>query len=705
MVFNYRFSFSRIINDSYSTGGIGISEDIIKNEGAEELFNDSEKNYRLIFENSPLGIFHFDHIGMITHCNDKFLEIISASRKDIIGFNMVTSIRDERMRYAVKAVLSRKPGHYEGKYCTVISGKLIFIKADYNPNISEEGTLLGGIGIFEDISERKMAEEALKESEKKYRMIFENSPLGIFHFDQNGMITHCNEKFLEIIAASRKDIIGFNMVTSIRDKEMKNAVKTVLSGKPGHYENVYQSIISGRVTPIKAEYSPNISEDGTLLGGIGIFEDITRRKEAEDAWKLDEYRLETLLQLNQMTDRSMQEIVDFAREESVRLTQSKVGYIAFVNEDEAILTMHSWSKTAMLECKIRDKPIVYTLKSTGLWGEALRQRNPIVTNDYNAPNPLKKGYPKDHVKLTRHMNIPVFDGEKIVAVAGVGNKDEDYDESDVRQLTLLMEGMWRIIQRKQSEEALQKYANELSKVNKELEKANEELKSLDVMKNEFLSNISHELKTPLVSIKGYGELVFDGTLGSLNEQQRKAVNVVLRNSERLRRLIESLLFISGLESITIQYQIEKVRIAEIIDDVVNDVNLQIKEKYLKIEKCVPDNLTLIDGDKTRLSDMLTNLIDNAIKFTPSGGIIVLKAYEEEKYLHIELKDTGIGIPKELIPNLFQRFYQIDASIKRRYGGTGVGLYICKSIVEAHKGDIWIESEEGKGTTVHIRLPR
>nr|WP_048063231.1 ATP-binding protein [Methanococcoides burtonii] len=555
------------------------------------------------------------------------------------------------------------------------------------------------------MSKNEKTEELFQDSEKKYRLIFENSPLGIFHFDHNGMITHCNDKFLEIISASRKDVIGFNMATSIRDEKMRDAVKAVLSRKPGHYEGKYCTVISGKVIFIKADYNPNISEEGTLLGGIGIFEDITRRKEAEDAWKLDEYRLETLLQLNQMTDRSMQKIVDFAREEAVRLTQSQVGYIAFVNEDESVLTMHSWSQAAMLECKIRDKPIVYTLKTTGLWGEALRQRKPIITNDYNVPNPLKKGYPKDHMKLTRHMNIPVFDGERVVAVAGVGNKDEEYDESDVRQLTLLMEGMWRIIQRKQSEEALQKYANELSEVNKELEKVNDDLKSLDVMKNEFLSNISHELKTPLVSIKGYVELVFDGSLGTLNEQQKKAVNIVLRNSERLRRLIESLLFISGLESRAIQYHIEKVRIAEIIDNVVNDVNLQIEDKGLLIENNVPENLPLINGDKARLSDMLTNLVDNAIKFTPSEGRIILNAYEEEDDLHIEVKDTGIGIPKELIPNLFQRFYQVDASIKRRYGGTGVGLYICKNIVEAHKGNIWIESEEEKGTTVHIRLPR
>jgi len=114
----------------------------------------------------------------------------------------------------------------------------------------------------------------------------------------------------------------------------------------------------------------------------------------------------------------------------------------------------------------------------------------------------------------------------------------------------------------------------------------------------------------------------------------------------------------------------------------------------------------VNGDRDKLTDMLTNIIDNSIKFTPEGGTITVSIEEEEKYLHLIVKDTGIGIPKEKIPKLFQRFYQIDATEKRKYGGTGLGLYICKKIVEAHNGYVWIESEgKGQGTEVHIQLPK
>ncbi|MBN2312447.1 MAG: response regulator [Sedimentisphaerales bacterium] len=204
------------------------------------------------------------------------------------------------------------------------------------------------------------------------------------------------------------------------------------------------------------------------------------RKQAVEALLLEQSRLEALLQLGQMTTASMQEITDFALEAAVRLTGSKIGYLAFTNEDETILTMHSWSKTAMEQCAVIDKPIVYPVETTGLWGEAVRQRKPVITNDYSTPDALKKGYPEGHVKITRHMNIPVFDGDRIVAVAGVGNKVEPYVDSDVQQLRLLMQGMWRLIQRKQAEQALRQAHEELeqrvAERTADLAKANEELK-------------------------------------------------------------------------------------------------------------------------------------------------------------------------------------------------------------------------------------
>ncbi len=429
----------------------------------------------------------------------------------------------------------------------------------------------------------------------------------------------------------------------------------------------------------------------------GIIIDITDRKRAEEALQLDELRLEALLKLNQMSGASLQEITNFVREEAVRLTKSKIGYLAFVNEEENVLTLHSWSKNAMKQCTIAKKPIVYRLETTGLWGEAIRQRKAIIINDYSAPSPFKKGYPKDHVKIKRHMNTPIFDGEKIVVVAGVGNKDDEYDESDVRQLTLLMQEMWGLIQQKRTDDELKNYADELSKANKEL-------RSLDKMKNEFLSNISHELKTPLVSIIGYTKLIDGESVGTVNDKQKKALGTVIRNSERLRHLIESLLYMSKAQYGNVEYTFDRVSISEIIDDAIVDLKLMADNKGLTIEKQVPGDLPLINGDKDKLANMLNSLVDNAIKFTNSGGKITLTASEEDGNLHITVNDTGIGIAKEFRSNLFKKFYQIDSSTTRRYGGTGLGLYISKHIVEVHNGKIWIESEEDVGTTVHVSIP-
>ncbi len=182
-----------------------------------------------------------------------------------------------------------------------------------------------------------------------------------------------------------------------------------------------------------------------------------RMARAEASHRLDESRFKALLDLNQMVDLPLREVMEFALEEAVRLTESRIGYLAFMNEDETVLTMQVWSKTAMEGCAVEEQPMVFPLETTGLWGEAVRQRRPVITNEYSAADPLFKGTPEGHVEIIRHMNVPVFDEGRIVLVAGVGNKTEGYDESDVRQLTLLMDGMWKLLLRRRSEEELREY--------------------------------------------------------------------------------------------------------------------------------------------------------------------------------------------------------------------------------------------------------
>ncbi|HOV82251.1 MAG TPA: ATP-binding protein [Methanothrix sp.] len=194
---------------------------------------------------------------------------------------------------------------------------------------------------------------------------------------------------------------------------------------------------------------------------LANFFNITDRKLAEEVLLLDDSRLEALQRLNQMDEASAQEIADFALEAGVKLTGSKLGYLAFVDDQESTLYMYTWSKRALKECNIEHKRLVYPLRDTGLWGEAIRQRRPVITNDY-ASCPKRKGTPPGHVDIIRHMNVPIMDKGKIVIVAGLGNKDEEYGEADVRQLTLLMSGMWKILQRRRTEMALQESQRALS---------------------------------------------------------------------------------------------------------------------------------------------------------------------------------------------------------------------------------------------------
>ena len=211
---------------------------------------------------------------------------------------------------------------------------------------------------------------------------------------------------------------------------------------------------NGSVRWVHQKGQPVVETAGQKTFFIGAIFDITENKRALETLRLNEARLSVLLDLSQMTDAPLNEITSFALEEAIRLTESKVGYLAFANEEETSLRMYSWSVDAIKGCNIKHKQTTYKVDKMGLWGEAMRQRKPIITNDYNTSDPLKKGQPDGHIKIFRHMNVPVLDHGKIVIIAGVGNKESLYDDSDVRQLILLMEAMWHILRRKQIGEEL-----------------------------------------------------------------------------------------------------------------------------------------------------------------------------------------------------------------------------------------------------------
>jgi PAS domain S-box-containing protein len=180
----------------------------------------------------------------------------------------------------------------------------------------------------------------------------------------------------------------------------------------------------------------------------------SERKRDEIVLRLDEARLESLFNISQYKAETIQDLLDYALDEAITLTGSKIGYIYFYDDQKKEFILNTWSKDVMRECTITEPQSIYHLEKTGMWGEAVRQGKPIILNDFQAPHPLKKGYPEGHAKLYKYMTIPVFAKDKIVAVVAVANKATDYNQSDIRQLTLLMDSVWKIAESKRGEEAL-----------------------------------------------------------------------------------------------------------------------------------------------------------------------------------------------------------------------------------------------------------
>jgi signal transduction histidine kinase len=197
--------------------------------------------------------------------------------------------------------------------------------------------------------------------------------------------------------------------------------------------------------------------------------------------------------------------------------------------------------------------------------------------------------------------------------------------------------------------------------------------------------------------------LFDEKLGCLSGEQKKSLEAIIRNADRLTRLINSILLIGRLQAGKIDFHFEPLDLDEIVRMCVGDFKSMMDAKQIILEKDVT-GVSKVKGDKDKFVEVVSNLFDNSIKFTPVGGKISIKAWDEAEYVHLTVSDNGIGIPADLIPKLFTRFFQVDASPSRKYGGTGLGLYISKNIVDAFHGKIWIESEVGKGTTVHVLLP-
>jgi two-component system sensor histidine kinase/response regulator len=294
----------------------------------------------------------------------------------------------------------------------------------------------------------------------------------------------------------------------------------------------------------------------------------------------------------------------------------------------------------------------------------------------------------------REGRLPSRIGKILISMGAMTAEDLD------RAIALMMAQLQLALQR-----ANRRLETRVRERTTELSHALERLTELNQLKANFIANISHELRTPMTHLIGYLDLLMDDTFGPLNPQQKEAMETVRRATARLNGLIEDLIQFSDTSRHGISLSLQSVSTGETIQEALARLTSKAQKGNVRIEAQIPPDLPPVRADSRKITWVISQLVDNGIKFTPPGGKITIRAGESGDHVWITVEDTGIGIPASRIRELFEPFHQLDGSSTRRQGGTGMGLTLCKLIIEAHGSNITVKSKEGSGSLFMINLPK
>jgi len=450
-------SWNPVTADGGSRNGLRTSiRDIDERKRAVEALRESEERYRRIVETTSEGVWTMDAGHRTTHVNEVMARMLGFTPEEMLGRKVEEFFFPEDLEQHTREMAGRhvgKSSRYERRFRRKDGGE-VWTLVSGTPILDASGAFCGSFGMFSDITERKRAREALQESEERYRRIVETAREGIRICDASGRILYLNQRMADILGFTREQMLGRNIEEYVFPEDLEDHRRRMGERRDGKDDSYERKLRRSDGTAVWTLVSSKSLRDaqGRYEGTLAMFSDITPRKQAEEALRQEETRLRKLVEITQHSAPDIQSLLDFALEKCLELTGSRFGYIYHYNEDTRTFTLNSWSREVMQTCTITKPQTCYELANTGIWGEAVRQRSPVILNDFQADHPLKKGYPEGHAPLTRFLTVPVLSNARIVAVVGVANKQSDYSDNDVLQLTLLMDTAWRVVERRQAEE-------------------------------------------------------------------------------------------------------------------------------------------------------------------------------------------------------------------------------------------------------------
>jgi PAS domain S-box-containing protein len=623
---------------------------VTERKRTEKELRESEIKFRSLVENTPSFIVLVDRSGKILFVN----RVVAGLRKEsVVGksmYDFVLPENIEKQREIIEKVFSTgKAEMYETKGIGPL-GSLATYQINTGP-LFDDGEIRGAILVATDITDRKKAEDSLREASEQFKKIFEENPVGMTMVSPKGAFMKANKAYQELLGYTEEELQKLKVadVTHPEDVEStKELIRAVFAGEiplirtEKRYITKDESVVWARITA-----SPIRDNQGKPLYNIAIVENITERKRAEEKINFLNQELRTRVSHLQEEQARDYAILDNIGEGLVVVDAG--GRILIANKQ--IETMFGWSPKELSGKRWHDIAILEDEKGISVNDEkrplstALARKERITANQYYFVRKDKTRFP---VSITASP----------VALNGIIGAVEIFRD-----------------------------------ITKE--------KELDRAKSGFISLASHQLRTPLSATKWLIELLMEG---KLTDTQKENIKNLAISNERLINLVNDLLNISRLESAAVVANPQSVHIGELIGESIKLYKLKADKDGKKIEFSSEAGIQKIFADPVLFNEAFENILDNAISYSPKNSIIEVTIKKKDKNYVISVHNEGEGIPEEGRDKIFTRFYRSEQARKLKPEGSGLGLFIAKSAVEANGGKIRFESEKGKGVTFFIELP-
>lgn len=711
---------------------IGVNLDISDRKETEAKLAESEAKFRRLVEGANNVIWSCDNEGRLNYLSPQFQTIFGWDEREWIGEFLLDLVHpDDQFLIANDFSQNVKMGkkfNCEFRHLHK-NGSYTWVRTSCTPAKNADGKILSIQGILSDISDIKKIEIALKLSENRFRKVFTSNVVGMMFTDFSGQIFDANDRFLEIIGYSREDLntnrINWEKLTppeyALQDREAMEHLEKYLAIKP--WEKEYYRKDGSRV-PVLIGVALLTETDSSC---VCVVVDIRDRKQAEEKLlqQAKEERLLASIIQRMRSSLNLNEILNATVKELHEVLESDRVLVYRIFPDgtgAAIAESVSPNWPQILNIVFSEE--IFPPENY----DRYLQGNVYTLGDRDEDQsilPCLVQFLKE-IQVKAKIVVPIIQKETLwgLLISHQCDRARQWQEWEIELLQNTADQLAIMIQQSSLFELLntelaqrQQTEIKLTETNAKLLISNQELARATLLKDEFLANMSHELRTPLNAILGMTEGIQEEVFGSVNEQQIKALQTIKSSGTHLLELINDILDIAKIESGQIELDCTAVSIAHLCQSSLAFIKQQALKKRIQLEIKLPLNLPEILIDERRIRQVLINLLNNAVKFTPEGGRITLEVSRQESpvdsdagdsplpnTLRIAVIDTGIGIAPEDIKKLFQPFMQIDSALNRQYPGTGLGLALVKRIVELHRGQVGVSSEVGVGSCFLIDLP-